>query len=93
MYIEAVLPIGGIEFKNIELEIPGYKKPNEIIVIGAHYDSDACESAGCTLGADDNATGVAALIELAGLLIKEREARKNIAVCCLHQRGGTFLSN
>lgn len=58
---------------NLEFEIEGKegKNKDEIIVIGAHYDSDSFESSYCnkqsrhTPGADDNATGVAALIELA----------------------------
>lgn len=55
------------EFWNIELALRGTTKPNEIIVIGAHYDSDACESGGDNPGADDNASGVAALLELAAI--------------------------
>lgn len=70
--------IGSIDFKNIEFDIRGDKQPDEIIVIGAHYDSDACESAGCTLGADDNATGVAALIELVGIFTKQYQPAKTL---------------
>jgi len=50
---------------NIEMTVPGTERPGEIIVIGAHYDSDACESGGANPGADDNASGVAVLLELA----------------------------
>lgn len=55
------------QFWNIELNLSGTTKPGEIIVIGAHYDSDACESGGANPGADDNASGVAALLELAAM--------------------------
>jgi hypothetical protein len=61
--VDATLP--SIEFANLELELRGRTRPNEVVVIGAHYDSDACESGGCNPAADDNATGVAAMIELA----------------------------
>lgn len=44
---------------NIIVEIPGTTLPDEIVVIGAHYDSVM----GCP-GANDNASGVAALLEL-----------------------------
>jgi Zn-dependent M28 family amino/carboxypeptidase len=47
---------------NIETEISGSSKPSEIVVIGAHYDSVVG-----TAGANDNTTGVAALLELARL--------------------------
>lgn len=53
--------------RNIELEIKGATRPAEIIVIGAHYDS-VCAGGEMTPGADDNASGVAGLIELARLL-------------------------
>jgi hypothetical protein len=47
-------------FKNLEVEIRGGKRPDEIVVIGAHYDTVPGSP-----GADDNATGIAALLELA----------------------------
>lgn len=48
---------------NIELEIPGQGRADEIIVIGAHYDTVLNSP-----GANDNGSGVAALLELARLL-------------------------
>jgi hypothetical protein len=45
---------------NIEVEIPGTSLPNEIVVVGAHYDS-----APGSPGANDNGSGVAALLALA----------------------------
>ena len=45
---------------NLAVERPGASRPGEIVVIGAHYDS-----CGATPGADDNASGVAALLALA----------------------------
>lgn len=52
--------IEGEPFYNIEAEIRGAVLPEKILVIGAHYDTAAG-----TPGANDNASGVAALIELA----------------------------
>jgi len=46
--------------RNIEVVLPGTKRPDEIIVIGAHYDTVPG-----TPGADDNASAVAALLALA----------------------------
>jgi Zn-dependent M28 family amino/carboxypeptidase len=45
---------------NIEVEIKGSSKPQEIVVIGAHYDS----AIGAP-GANDNGSGVATVLELA----------------------------
>ncbi len=50
----------GVTCQNVELELGGRNRAAEIIVIGAHYDS-----APGTPGANDNASGVAALLSLA----------------------------
>lgn len=49
--------------RNIEVQIPGSKTPAKNLVVGAHYDTF-----GGTPGANDNASGVAAVLELAQLL-------------------------
>ncbi len=54
---------GGRTVYNIVAEIPGTEKPDTIIVVGAHYDT--IED---TPGADDNASGIAGLLELYRLL-------------------------
>jgi hypothetical protein len=48
---------------NIIVELPGTDLPEEVLVIGAHFDAVPG-----TPGADDNATGAAALLELAHVL-------------------------
>lgn len=53
-------PVSGVTCENIEVERRGTTHPDEIVVIGAHYDSMTV-----TPGADDNASGVAALLALA----------------------------
>lgn len=50
----------GVKHQNRSLEIRGQTKPDEIIIIGAHYDTVAVSP-----GADDNASGMAALLSLA----------------------------
>jgi hypothetical protein len=51
---------GGLSFKNLIVERLGSTKPDEIVVVGAHYDSVVdCPAA------NDNGTGVAALLCLA----------------------------
>ncbi|MFZ2657892.1 MAG: M28 family peptidase [Victivallales bacterium] len=49
-------------YSNIEVELRGTKYPDEIIVIGAHYDSPPVD--GCK-AANDNGSGLAAALELA----------------------------
>ena len=55
---------------NLIAELPGGALSNEIVVIGAHYDT-----AVGTPGADDNASGVAGLLALARMCATNRPAR------------------
>jgi len=52
--------LGGRTLRNVEAVLPGSNKRDEVIVLGAHYDTVKG-----TPGADDNASGVAALLLLA----------------------------
>jgi len=60
--------VAGAVSRNIEAELHG--STDEILLVGAHYDSVP----GCP-GANDNASGVAALIELARLLSARKRNR------------------
>lgn len=62
--------VAGVSQNNVIVEIRGASKPDEIVVIGAHYDTVST-----TPGADDNASGVAVLLELARLFRNKRPAR------------------
>jgi hypothetical protein len=62
--------VWGKTVHNLVAELPGASRADEIIVVGAHYDSVP----GCP-GANDNATGVAAVLELARLLAGQSLAR------------------
>lgn len=61
---------GGVEVRNIEVEATGVGRASEIIIVGAHYDSVI----GAT-GANDNGSGVAAVIELARLMRADKVER------------------
>jgi peptidase M28-like protein len=61
---------GGETFSNVEVVIPGGSHGDEIVVVGGHYDSVEGSP-----GADDNASGSAAVLALARLLAAERPAR------------------
>lgn len=62
--------VDGKKVHNIIAEIKGDRRSDEIVVIGAHYDTVP----GCS-GANDNATGIAALIEIFRLLSYHRTTR------------------
>jgi Peptidase family M28 len=48
-------------FNNIIAEVKGTEQADDVVIVGAHYDTVPM-----SVGADYNATGIAALIELAG---------------------------
>ncbi|MCE9683632.1 M28 family peptidase [Halomonas alkalisoli] len=61
--LRQAVPTGNREFHNVEVRLPGERQGAEVLVVGAHYDTVRGSP-----GADDNASGVAVLLELARLL-------------------------
>ena len=62
--------VHGKDCFNIDVEIKGSKLPNEVVIIGAHYDS-----AVGTPGANDNGSGTAAMLLLAKHFAKSAPQR------------------
>ncbi len=62
--------VGEVAAQNLAVEVRGGALAQELIVVGAHYDS-----APGSPGADDNASGVAALLALARHFSKAQPAR------------------
>jgi len=60
----------GLVWRNLEATLVGAGRPQQVVVIGAHYDT--AEEAP---GADDNASGVAGVLELARLFAGTPQAR------------------
>ena len=56
--------------RNIEVEVDGGARAGEIVIVGAHYDSVLG-----AVGANDNASGVAAVLELARLFKNAKSSR------------------
>ena len=57
----------GQNYVNLEATLPGSDKADEILMIGAHFDSNSNDPV-LAPGADDNASGTAAVLELARIL-------------------------
>ncbi|MDJ0872587.1 MAG: M28 family peptidase [Gammaproteobacteria bacterium] len=64
------VPVQGLSVSNLETQIQGGALGDEILLVGAHYDSVHGSP-----GANDNASGVAALLELARMTAARRFAR------------------
>ncbi len=64
---------------NVVVNIPGTANPNDIVILGAHYDSTPT-----TPGADDNGSAVAVMLETARLLkgIRPKRTVRFVAFAC-----------
>jgi Zn-dependent M28 family amino/carboxypeptidase len=77
----------GDSYRNIIVEIMGRVEPENIVLVGAHYDSVVDSP-----GADDNASGVAAILELAHLLLDYRPHRTIRMVAFVNEEPPFFKS-
>jgi len=80
--------VEGKTCSNIETEIAGTERANEIVVIGAHYDTVFDSS-----GADDNSSGVAAVLALARQFASQRPARTLRFVLFANEEPPFFQTN
>lgn len=62
-------------WRNIIVEIPGKQRPDEVLIFSAHFDAVPRSP-----GADDDGTGVAAILEMARLL-KDRPMQRTLRLC------------
>jgi Zn-dependent M28 family amino/carboxypeptidase len=60
----------GVKSANLIIEIPGNSMPDQIVIVGAHYDSVPGSP-----GANDNGSGVASLLEISRLCAGTKNAR------------------
>jgi Zn-dependent M28 family amino/carboxypeptidase len=79
--------VGGRTCYNIEVEISGNVKANEIVIVGAHYDTVF----DCP-GANDNASGVAALLALARVFSGKEISRSLRFVAFVNEEPPFFQS-
>jgi len=80
--------VEAVEMRNIEVEIAGESRASEIVLVGAHYDSVAGSP-----GANDNGSGVAAMLELARLLKASAPGRTLRFVAFVNEEPPFFLGD
>ncbi len=85
---EQVYQAQGMEVRNLEAALEGASPAREIVVVGAHYDSVMGSP-----GANDNASGVAALLEIARLVAGHRPARSLRLVAFTNEESPFFRSS
>jgi hypothetical protein len=96
--------LGGKSARNVIAVIPGTSAAlrGEVVVVGAHYDHlglggfgalDPDSTGRVHNGADDNASGTAALLEIGRLLVNRRLARTVVLVAFSGEELGTLGSS
>ena len=71
-FVPSSQTFGTNEYRNISVDVYGREQRGEIIVVGAHYDT-----VWGTPGADDNASGVAGMLEIARAL-RNRSLKRTV---------------
>jgi Zn-dependent M28 family amino/carboxypeptidase len=79
--------VSRLPVSNVEGTSPGRTRASEIVVLGAHYDSVT----GCP-GANDNATGVAAMLELARRFATKPQSRTMRFVAFVNEEPPFFMT-
>jgi hypothetical protein len=69
--------------ENIIARIPGRMRPDEIIAISGHFDSTSDNPYNLAPGADDDASGIAAVLE-AALVFKDYQFQRTIEFWCFN---------
>jgi len=84
---EEAFEVDGQRCVNVVAELRGSSRPAEIVLVGAHYDSLIG-----TPGANDNATGVAVLLEMGAALKRRVPARTVRLVAFVNEEPPYFKS-
>lgn len=79
--------VRSVRSANLEISCQGHTRPQEILLIGAHYDSVLGSP-----GANDNASGVAALLELARRFAAMKPRRTLRLVAFVNEEPPFFVS-
>ncbi len=79
---------GGVAGVNVAGYVPGRVRPNQYIVVSAHYDHLGVRDGRTFNGANDNASGAAALPALARHFVRNRPATSLLFVAFDAEEGG-----
>jgi Zn-dependent M28 family amino/carboxypeptidase len=79
--------VAGVPSENLEVTVKGTAKADEILLIGSHYDSVQGSP-----GANDNASGVAALLEVSRDFVRFKPARTVRFVAFVNEEPPFFAS-
>lgn len=82
----------GTELHNVVARIEGSVTPDRWYIIGGHYDSTSNNTASAAPGAEDNASGTAAVVEMARILAAMQPESTIIFMCYSGEEQGLYGS-
>jgi Zn-dependent M28 family amino/carboxypeptidase len=85
--VEQTYEAAGVPCRNLEVTRRGRERPDEILLVGAHYDTVAGSP-----GANDNGSGVAALLEIARTFAVADPARSLRFVAFVNEEPPFFMT-
>ncbi|MCB1050103.1 MAG: M28 family peptidase [Acidobacteria bacterium] len=84
--------IGGTTGYNVVAVLNGTIRPDDWYIVGAHYDSTSQSASTAAPGAEDNASGTAAVLEMARIFSENRPEATVIFVCYSGEEQGLYGS-
>ncbi len=80
------------DYDNVIVELPGSDRHEEIIVVGAHYDTAEGSTLQGTVGANDNASGMAATLALARAFAETKPSRTIRFIAFVNEEPVSFMT-
>ncbi len=85
-------PVGGTTAWNVIATLPGSRRPEDLYIVGAHYDAISEAPQTAAPGAEDNASGCAGVLEMARVFTAQPPAATVLFICYSGEEQGLFGS-
>ena len=87
-----VFEVGGTAAYNVIATLPGTVLPQELFIVGGHYDSTSQSPSTAAPGAEDNASGCAGVLEMARVFTAHPPEATVLFICYSGEEQGLFGS-
>ncbi len=85
--------VGGTTAWNVIATLPGTVRPEDLYIVGAHYDTTSEAPQTAAPGAEDNASGCAGVLEMARIFTAQPPAATVLFICYSGEEQGLFGSS
>ncbi len=88
-----IFEVGSTSAFNVIATLSGSSRPGDLYIIGAHYDSTSQSTSNAAPGAEDNASGCAAVLEMARIFTAHPPEGTVLFICYSGEEQGLFGSH